>query len=97
MEGSVALRFQPKITSTPVSCRRASFARAVRSIAERTRIESALTLRWQASALDCLQEAVEGFLVDLFSNVAMAAAHANHVTVKLVDLHLFCRFTHFLQ
>ncbi|VDD78615.1 unnamed protein product [Mesocestoides corti] len=60
----------------------------MRSIAERTRIESALTLRWQASALDCLQEAAEVFLVDVFSNVAMAAAHANHVTVKLVDLHL---------
>ncbi|VDD84573.1 unnamed protein product [Mesocestoides corti] len=76
---------------------RASFARAVRSIAQRTRIESALTLRWQASALDCLQEAAEAFLVDLFSYAALAAAHAKRVTVKPVDLHLVCRFIHFLQ
>uniref|UniRef100_A0A5K3G433 Histone domain-containing protein n=1 Tax=Mesocestoides corti TaxID=53468 RepID=A0A5K3G433_MESCO len=88
---------------TPVSScsvpldQRASFARAVRSIAQRTRIESALTLRWQASALDCLQEAAEAFLVDLFSYAALAAAHAKRVTVKPVDLHLVCRFIHFLQ
>ncbi|VDD78157.1 unnamed protein product [Mesocestoides corti] len=59
--------------------------------------ELALSLRWQASALDCLQEATEAFLLDFFSYVASAAAHAKPVTVKPVDHHLVCRFIHFLQ
>ncbi|KAM7534724.1 hypothetical protein Aperf_G00000113850 [Anoplocephala perfoliata] len=67
--------------------RRASFARVVRSIAQGGNVGTALRLRWQPAALDCLQEAAEAYLVDLFTFAARAAAHANRVTVMIKDLN----------
>ena len=77
--------------------RRASFARVVRSIAQRMDCENALELRWQATALDCLQEAAEAFIVDFFSFAARAAAHAHRVTVMLADIHFISQFYHMLR
>nr|CDS23643.1 centromere specific histone H3 CENP A [Echinococcus granulosus] len=77
--------------------RRASFARVVRSIAQRMDFENALEIRWQATALDCLQEAAEAFIVDFFSFAARAAAHAHRVTVMLADIHFISQFYHMLR
>ncbi len=63
----------------------------MRSIAAQLGQERALQFRWQAVALDCLQEAAEAFLVDFFEKTAMAAAHAHRVTVKVQDIHFICR------
>lgn len=72
-------------------CRRACFARVVRAIGQEKE-SRALTLRWQASALDCLQEATEAFLVDFFSFAARAAAHAKRVTVMVRDFNFIMQF-----
>ncbi|KAM3174881.1 hypothetical protein ACTXT7_009615 [Hymenolepis weldensis] len=71
--------------------RRACFARVVRSIGQEKE-SRALSLRWQASALDCLQEATEAFLVDFFSFAARAAAHAKRVTVMVRDFNFIMQF-----
>ncbi|VDM26203.1 unnamed protein product [Hydatigera taeniaeformis] len=77
--------------------RRASFARVVRSMAQRMDFENALEFRWQAMALDCLQEAAEAFIVDFFSFAARAAAHAHRVTVMLADIHFISQFYQMLH
>ncbi|KAL5966103.1 histone H3-like centromeric protein cnp1 [Taenia solium] len=76
---------------------RASFARVVRSMAQRMDFENALEFRWQAVALDCLQEAAEAFIVDFFSFAARAAAHAHRVTVMLADIHFISQFYQMLH
>ena len=45
-------------------------------------------LRFQASALMCLQEAAEAFLVLLFENTNLCAIHAKRVTIMPKDMQL---------
>ena len=52
----------------------------------------ALEFKWQAIALDCLQEAAEAFLVGFFEQADWLAHHARRVTVMPKDIHLVCRF-----
>nr|CDS31003.1 centromere specific histone H3 CENP A [Hymenolepis microstoma] len=83
------IRYLQKTTHPLI--RRACFARVVRSIGQEKE-SRALNLRWQASALDCLQEATEAFLVDFFSFAARAAAHAKRVTVMVRDFNFIMQF-----
>lgn len=66
-------------------------------MAQRMHFENALEFRWQAVALDCLQEAAEAFIVDFFSFAARAAAHAHRVTVMLADIHFISQFYQMLH
>ena len=45
-------------------------------------------LRFQASALRCLQEAAEAYLAQLFEDTVLLACHANRVTVMEKDMRL---------
>ena len=67
-----------------------SFQRVVREIVYEEGKKRNLTfqLRMQSRALLALQEAVEGYLVDLFRDSQFAAAHAKRVTVEPCDLQL---------
>ncbi|VDO14951.1 unnamed protein product [Rodentolepis nana] len=71
--------------------RRACFARVVRSISHDCEYRTQ-NLRWQAAALDCLQEGTEAFIVDFFSLCARAAAHAKRVTVMVRDINFIMHF-----
>jgi histone H3/H4 len=45
-------------------------------------------MRWQASALLALQEAVEAYLVGLFEEANLCAIHAKRVTIFVKDIQL---------
>ena len=45
-----------------------------------------LGLRWKSSALLCLQEAAEDFLIEIFNDTCLLAAHAKRVTVMVQDV-----------
>mmetsp|Transcript_18369 Transcript_18369/g.51839 ORF Transcript_18369/g.51839 Transcript_18369/m.51839 type:complete len:164 (-) Transcript_18369:254-745(-) len=45
-------------------------------------------LRFQASAMDALQEAAESYLVALFEDVNLCAIHAKRVTIMVKDIQL---------
>ena len=60
------------------------FQRLVRDISQ----EVKKGLHFQASALLALQEASEAYLVGLFEDANVCAAHARRVTVKVSDIRL---------
>jgi len=66
---------------------RASFERLVREI---TDIFSSM-LRYQASAIDALRDAVENYIVQVFEDTNLLAIHANRVTIKPEDMCLALR------
>ena len=45
-------------------------------------------LRWQSSAIGCLQEACEAYLVNFLSECNLVAHHAKRVTIMVKDVHL---------
>jgi histone H3/H4 len=63
-----------RLTRTALS----RFQRLVREIAEQFK----LNLRFQASAINALQEAAEAYLVSLFEDTNLAAIHAKRVTIS---------------
>jgi histone H3 len=58
--------------STELLIRKLPFQRLVREIAQATKTD----LRWQASAVEALQEAAEAYLVGLFEDSNICAIHA---------------------
>ena len=60
---------------------RLPFQRLVRRIAER----NGILFRWKASALFCLQEAAEDWMIEFFLDSYVLAAHAHRVTVMNKD------------
>ena len=60
---------------------RLPFQRLVRRIAER----NGICFRWKASALFCLHEAAEDWLIEFFLDSYVLAAHAHRVTVMNKD------------
>ena len=48
-------------------------------------------LKFQATALLCLQEGPEAYLTNLFEVSNLAAIHANHVTLMAKDIQLVQR------
>jgi histone H3 len=89
LPGTVALRqiktFQKSVeTLIP----RLSFQRLIREIAQDFRPD----LRFQAAALDALQEAAEAYLVGIFERSNLCAFHCKRVTIMDKDVQLVRRF-----
>ncbi|GAA5999797.1 histone H3 family protein [Rhodotorula paludigena] len=83
--GTVALREIRKYQkSTELLIRKLPFQRLCRQIA----IENAGDFRWQAAALQALQEAAEDYLIDLFGDCNLCAIHAKRVTIMPSDMKL---------
>ncbi|KAL4854703.1 histone H3 [Chlorella vulgaris] len=83
--GTVALREIRKYQkSTELLIRKRPFQRLVREIAQDFRPD----LRFQSSALQCLQEAAEAYIVGLFEDTHLACLHAGRVTIKPKDMQL---------
>ena len=54
-------------------------------------------LRFQSAALGALQEASEGYIVELFEDSNLCAIHAKRVTVMPIDIRLDRRIRGELQ
>ena len=67
-------RHEPAISKHP-------FTRIVKDMCQ----SYGLNFRWHASALDCLHEAAEDFMVEFFQDAYILAAHAHRVTVMPRD------------
>ncbi|KAK9910217.1 hypothetical protein M0R45_034188 [Rubus argutus] len=84
--GSVALReirhFQKTVKLVIPA---APFIRTVREI---TNNLSHDVTRWTAEALECIQEAAEDYLVNLFEDSMLCAIHAKRVTLMRKDFEL---------
>ena len=72
--------------STKLLIRKAPFARLVREIALDNYPYS--KLRWQSTAIQCLQEATEAYLVNFLSECNLVAHHAKLVTIMDKDVKL---------
>ena len=46
-----------------------------------------LGFRWKSSALLCLQEAAEDFLIEIFNDICVLAAHAKRLTIMASDMN----------
>ena len=87
--GTVALwEIQRYQKSTELLCRRLSVACLIREITQNFK----MGLRFQATALLVIQEAMEAWLVCLMEDMNLCAIHAKRVTIGLKDLSLVCRF-----
>lgn len=83
--GTVALReIRRYQKSTELLIRKIPFMRLVRQIADDIQND----LRFQASALKCLQEAAESYLVKLFEDTNLCGIHAKRVTIMPKDIQL---------
>ena len=67
--------------------RKLPFQRLVREIAEQY-TGANNPKRWQASAINALQSAVEAYLVSLFEDSNLLAIHARRVTIMPKDMLL---------
>ncbi|TNY24375.1 histone 3 [Rhodotorula diobovata] len=86
LPGTVALReIRRYQKSTQLLIRRLPFQRLVREICNAGVQEP---FRWQASALQALQEAAEDYLVALFEDTNLCAIHAKRVTIQRKDMQL---------
>jgi histone H3 len=87
--GTVALREIQKFQkNTDLLIRKAPFQHLVRDIVHNMSRKSNLGM--QSTALLALQEAVEYFMVDVFSDTNLCAWHGKRVTIKVKDLVLAC-------
>jgi histone H3 len=83
--GTVALReIRRYQKSTDLLIRKLPFQRLVREIAQDYKTDC----RFQAQAIDALQEASESYLVGLFEDTNLAAIHGKRVTIMPRDIHL---------
>jgi histone H3 len=85
--GTVALweiRWYQQTTNHPT--RKAPFQRLVCKLA--CKIKS--NLQMQSTVLLALQEALEAFLTDVFSDTNLCAIHTKHVTIMRKDMALTC-------
>ena len=73
---------------------KALFARVVREICVDV-CQRGAELRWQANAIEALQEASECYLVHLFEDSNLCAMHAKHVMIKPKDMHLVGRIVEY--
>ncbi|KAL0212231.1 hypothetical protein RCL1_005857 [Eukaryota sp. TZLM3-RCL] len=87
--GTVALReIKTYQRSTELFIRKLPFQRLVREIAADT---TGQAIRFQAKALEALQEAAEAYLVGLFEDTNLCAIHAKRVTIMPKDMSLAMR------
>ena len=83
--GTVALReIRRYQKSTELLIRKLPFQRLVREIATNFMAD----LRFQATAVQALQEASEAYLCDLFEDTNLCAIHAKRVTIMPKDMQL---------
>jgi histone H3 len=83
--GTVALReIRRYQKSTELLIRKLPFQRLVREIAQDYKTD----VRFQASAIDALQEATESYMVSLFEDANLCAIHAKRVTIMQKDVTL---------
>ena len=83
--GTVALReIRRYQKGTELLIRKLPFQRLIREIVRSFNEE----LRCQSTAVLCLQEAAEAYLVGLFEDTNLCAIHARRVTIMPRDLHL---------
>lgn len=83
--GTVALREIRKYQkSTDLLIRRLPFQKLVKEIAS----ERSSGIRFQAAAINALQEACEAYLVGLFEDTNLCAIHARRVTIMVRDMQL---------
>uniref|UniRef100_A0A6C0BN48 Core Histone H2A/H2B/H3 domain-containing protein n=1 Tax=viral metagenome TaxID=1070528 RepID=A0A6C0BN48_9ZZZZ len=83
--GTVALRQIRKYQkSTDLLLRKLPFQRLIREVAAEYKED----LRFQATAIEAIQEASENFLVNLYEDGNLLALHASRVTVQPEDLRL---------
>ncbi|KAF2841474.1 histone-fold-containing protein [Patellaria atrata CBS 101060] len=86
--GTLALKEIRKYQrSTDLLLLKLPFSRLVREIAMSMTLSGDM-LRWQASAIQALQEAAEAFLVHLFEDTNLCAIHAKRVTIMQKDIQL---------
>ena len=65
------------------------FGRLVREVATNVVKEnSSESLKFQVLALQCLQEAAEAYLVQLFEDTVLCAIHAKRITIMPKDMNL---------
>jgi len=84
--GTLALReIRRYQATTQLLIRKLPFQRLVREITQGLVKES---YRWQSQAVGALQEAAEGYLVGLFTDVNLCALHAKRVTIMPRDIQL---------
>jgi len=76
--------------STELLIAKLPFNRLVREISK----ECNTSMRFQASAIFALQEAAEAYLVGLFEDTMLCAAHAKRVTIMPKDIQLARRLRH---
>jgi histone H3 len=83
--GTVALREIRKYQkSTDMLIRKLPFMRCVREIGQEFKAD----LRWQNTALACLQEAAEAYLTGVLEDANLAAIHGKRVTIMPKDITL---------
>ena len=83
--GTVALReIRRYQKGTELLIRKLPFQRLIREIVRSFNEE----LRCQSTAVLCLQEAAEAYLIGLFEDTNLCAIHARRVTIMPRDLHL---------
>jgi histone H3 len=88
--GTVAAREIRKFQkTTDLLIRKAPFQRLVHKIVEQVYGKS--DLQMQSTALLTLQEAVEYFMVDVFSNTNLCTMHGKRVTIMNKGMILACR------
>ena len=73
--------------STELLLRTLPFQRLVREITQQFKRD----FRYQASALQCLQEATEAYIIGLFEDTNLCAIHAKRVTIMPKDVQLALR------
>lgn len=83
--GTVALReIRRYQKSTEFLIRKLPFQRLVREIT----LDFKTDVRFQAAAMEALQECVESYLVGLFEDTNLCALHAKRVTIMPKDMQL---------
>ena len=83
--GTVALReIRRYQKSTELLIRKLPFARLVREIAQDFKTD----LKFQAAAIQALQEAAEAYLVLLFEDTNLCCIHRNRITIAPKDIQL---------
>ena len=83
--GTVALREIRKYQkSTELLIGKSAFARLVREIAQKYKNE----VRFQSSAILCIQEAAEAYIVELLEDTNLCAIHARSCSIRPKDLQI---------
>jgi len=73
--------------TTDALLRKLPFQRLVREIVQ-SYTRAGEVFRWQASALEAIQQAAESYLVHMFEDANLCAIHGRRVTVMPKDIQL---------